>query len=671
MRLAALSCLGALGLAVACTGTRAPASAALEPRYVAVHNALAAMGLAQIGPLHEGALAQGQETRLSLELPAGCNTVVAVGGGGIRDVDVSVQDARGRPVAHDTTSEPQAVVRACVEAAGTYTLVVRAASGGGPWVAATWAGGVGEGAPAPAASAVTASQPTGTCESPIPLAAGTVSGTTRHGESNNTGSCDHSDAKEVVYELDVPQRQRVSIEVDARFDAVLYVRKDDCAEEADEVECNDDAPNGGRNVSRIQRVLEPGKYFVFVDGYNAESGPYKLTVSTSDVVALGDACQGARALVPGATVAASTEGRANDAEASCGGGAEGADVPWRFELGSRARVRLVERSDDVSPVLHVRRACDDALSEAACGESGVASNEAAVTGIFDPGGYTVFADARQRESAGSYALSLETARVEGGGAVGDGCGDAMALGGASGTVTGDTFTASDELAGTCGGAGAADVVYRIDVPRRGRLRASLGAEEGRHLLVAWHRCGERASELACGTSVDEVLEPGTYFLGVDGATPDALGRFALTWATLDLGPQTAACSAAPALVAKRTQVGTTAGGADHFATSCGAADAATGAPDRVYRFSLSTRSHVRIELEASRFDALLALRRSCADLAGTGAGAQITCAAETDRAHRTRLDATLEAGTYWVVVDGQTPNDQGSFVLQYSFSGAG
>ena len=84
---------GARPRRAACTGTRAPASATLEPRYVAVHNALAAMGLAQIGPLHEGALAQGQETRVSLELPAGCSTVVAVGGGGIRDVDVSVQDA--------------------------------------------------------------------------------------------------------------------------------------------------------------------------------------------------------------------------------------------------------------------------------------------------------------------------------------------------------------------------------------------------------------------------------------------------------------------------------------------------------------------------------------------------------------------------------------------------
>ena len=418
-RVAALAGVAGLCAAAACGAARPPASAVLEPRYVAVHNTLAAMGLAQIGPLHEGSLAQGQEAHLSLDLPAGCSAVAVVGGGGIRDVDASLSDAKGRPLAHDTTGEPQAVLRACVDAAETYTLVVRVASGAGPWVVATWAGGLGESAPASSGQPAAPAQAAGTCESPLPLASGTVSGTTRHGESNNQGSCDHSDAKEIVYLLDVPRRQRVTLDLDAKFDAVLYVRKDDCAEEGDEVECNDDAPNGGRNKSRIQRVVEPGKYFVFVDGYNNESGAYKLTVSTSDVVALNDACQGARVLAMGASVTESTEGWADDAQASCGGGGAGADTPWRFELPVRSRVRVVERSDDVAPVVHLRRACLDPVSEVACGESGAAPNEAAVTGIFDPGGYTVFADARQQDSAGGYTLSLEsiqeTASVSGAG----------------------------------------------------------------------------------------------------------------------------------------------------------------------------------------------------------------------------------------------------------------
>jgi hypothetical protein len=666
------ACLG-LSLALgACVATRGDRTGALEPRFVAVHNAFAAMGLAQVGPIREGSLAQGQEARVPLDLGAGCTTVVAFGGDGVRNVDATLTDARGQVIAHDTTSEPQAVLRACVEGADAYVLTVKAAAGGGSWVVATWAGGLGAAAPSASAQAPAAGlRGAGTCESPIPLAAGTVSGTTRTGESVNSGSCDHSDAREIVYLLEVPRRQRVVLDVEARFDSVLYLRKDDCADETAEIECNDDSPTGGRNKSHIERVLEPGKYFVFVDGYNQESGGYKLTVSVSDVVALSDACRRAPLLGLGAPVTGTTEGAANDAEASCGGGAEGLDSPWRFDLASRARVRLVEHSDDVAPVVHVRRACTDPESETACGEPPLASNDAAVTGLFDPGAYTVFADAREREAAGHYTLSLETAPLAGSGAVGDGCGDAAALGGANNPAHGDTFSARDDVAGTCGGTGAADVVYRLDVARRSRFRASLRDEEAPHVLVAWRRCGDRASEIGCGPELDDVLAPGTYFVGVDGATSDALGRFELPWVLQDLGPQSAACASATLLVPGRVTGGTTVGAGDRFATSCGAPhDLAPSGGDRVFRLSLASRAKVRLELTATGFEALLALRKSCGDLPRASGSVELACNGDADGTKRTVIEATLDPGTYWAVVDGQSPNDQGAFALKYTLSGA-
>src|SRR3984957_18227675 len=285
----------------ACATSGSGAAGALEPRFVAVHNTLAAMGLAQVGPLHEGALSEGHEARAVVELAVGCTTIVAVGGAGLRDLDARLLDPQGQPVAHDTTEEPQAVLKVCTEAPGTYVLVVRAAAGAGSFVAAAWQGGV---AATPSASALQAStrQALGTCEAPIPLSAGTVSGTTARGEDTSTGSCERSNAPELVYELDVSQRQRVVLDVEAHFDSILYIRKDSCADPEAEVDCNDDAQNAGRNHSRIERVLEPGKYFVFVDGYNQESGAFKLTVSTGDVVSLGDSCGQAPLLVAGAPV---------------------------------------------------------------------------------------------------------------------------------------------------------------------------------------------------------------------------------------------------------------------------------------------------------------------------------------------------------------------------------
>ena len=349
----AMPLIATITVATACASVGTSATGALEPRFVAVHNTLAAMGLAQVGPIYQGTLAEGREARSTLELPAGCTTIVAVGETGVRDLDARLLDPQGQPLAHDTTQEPQAVLKACPEAAGSYVLVVKAASGSGAWVAAAWQGA---GAP-PSASAVAqgaARQALGTCEAPIPLSPGTVNGSTARGEDANTGSCERSDARELVYELDVTQRERVSIDVEAHFDSILYIRKDACADADAEVDCNDDAPSSGRNHSRIERVLEPGKYFIFVDGYNQESGAFKLTLSTSDVVSLGEVCAQAPLLLAGAPQSATTHGDADNAEASCGGGAEGADAAWRLELAARSRVRLAMHSDEASPVLHVR-----------------------------------------------------------------------------------------------------------------------------------------------------------------------------------------------------------------------------------------------------------------------------------------------------------------------------
>lgn len=651
-----VGCVG-LSLAAACAGTSAGPAGALEPRYLAVHNTLAAMGMAQTGPIHQGQLAEGREARLPLDLPAGCTTAVAIGGDAMRDVDLSLLDAQGRSVAHDTTAEPEATVRVCLDAPGAYTLVVKAAAGGGSWVAATWEGAVAPAASASASVASASRQPAGSCEAPIPLSPGTVTGSTAHGEDQNSGSCERSDAREVVYELDVAQRERVVLEVDAHFDSVLYVRKDACGDADAEVDCNDDAPNGGRNKSRIERVVDPGKYFVFVDGYNEDAGSFKLTLTTSQVLSLGQECQKAQLLAVGAPAQGTTEGRVDDASASCGGGAEGGDVPWRVDVSSRSRVRLTEHADGMSPVVHLRHACAEEDSEIACGEAGVGVHDAAVVRTLEAGSYTAFADARDRDAAGPYWLQLETSAPEGDGAAGDGCGDAMPL--PQGHVAGDTFAARDDVSGTCGGAGSPDVVYRLDVQERSRLLARFDQSESQQqLMVVWRHCGDRTSEVACGREVDAVLAPGSYAIGVDGASPDAYGRFDLTWSMQDLSAQANACTAAPLLRPGSPVSASTAGATDRFTTSCAGNGLATG-PDRVFRFSLPSAATVRVSLQAASFDAALSLRKACGD----GPGAELECRDDSDVSRHTTLQRRLEAGTYWVVVDGQSPNDQGTFTL--------
>jgi hypothetical protein len=640
----------------------------MEPRYIAVHNALAAMGLAQVGPIQRASLAEGREARVPLELASGCTTIVALGGQGVRNLDVALMDPSGVSVAHDTTHDPQAVVRACVDKAGTYALVVRMAEGGGDFIAATWAGG-GEGVPpaAPSTAGTVAFAPgqAGTCDSPLAISAGTFEGNTSRGESGNEASCATSTSREIVYRLDIAARQRASIDVDPRFDSVLYVRKDDCTDTEAEVACNDDV--GHERRSHVDEVLEPGTYYVFVDGLGNEAGPYRLKVALEDVPTIAEVCRAVRPLAPGIAVNGATTGGFDSAEATCGGGAKGADAAFRLDLVSRARVRLTERSSDFSPVVHVRRSCTDEGSELSCAEEGMSDDVATYTGTLEAGAYTVFADSSGRDGDGHFTLLAESAPIQGTGAQGDTCGDALPIA-ASAKYDGDTFPSRDDVSGSCGGGAAPDQIYRLDLPKRMRLSARIARQEGHHVFILTRTCGDRAGEVACAPAIDQTLPAGTYFLAVDGATASDFGRYSFEARFHDVSAQESACKAAPVLHPGATLTATTDGAGDKFTTSCGGREDTQSNPDRAYRIELVHRAHVSLVLTTPTWDGVLVLRRSCVDpipAAGVQA-AEIRCNNDDNGdTHRAKIDMNLEPGTYFVLVDGHATGNAGAFSLDY------
>ena len=649
-------------MVVACAGP----SSDLDPRYIAVHNAFASVGLSQIGPIHQGSLAEGAEARVSFDLTPQCVTMMAIGSEGVRDLDATLLDPTGRPMAHDTTREAQAVLRACLETAGTYTLLVKMVQGSGSFVSATWAGGLGgSGLVATAASGnPSVAQAPGTCESPLPLAAGTVSGNTAHGESENDGTCSKTASKEIVYRLEVHERQRAGIEVHADFDTVLYVRKEDCAEAAAEIACNDDVGND-QTRSRVDLVLEPGTYFVFVDGFNGDSGTYRLTTTLADVPSLADICRRARPVPLGSTTGGTTGPSFDNVQATCGDGAKGFDVPFKMDLPARSRVRLSATSTEFPPVVHVRRSCTDAASEVGCSDASPTPNEASYAALLDPGAYTVWVDSKDPERRGAFTLRAETAPEAGSGAAGDSCGDAQPLQSTDRQVSGDTFFARDDVGGKCGGAGAADVFYRVDLQRRSRVSAWFGKEEGRHVFILSRACADRSAEISCGPRVDEVLAPGTYFLSVDGLAPDAFGRFQFEWRVRDIGGQETACRSPSTLLDGQPVTSTTAGGGDHFTTSCAGREEQQGSPDKVYKFVLTQRARVRLALTTPAWDGVLALRRSCVDVGTSPRASEIACNGRFEDTHHARIEQLLDPGTYFVVVDGRATASGGGFTLEY------
>lgn len=664
--------LGASGIlvvnAAACLVTGGRASGELESRFATVHNALTAIGMAEIGALHDARLQEGQEARIDLDLATGCTTIVAVAGVGVTDLDAALLDATGTRVARGSAHSSEATIRACLDAGGAYTLRVKAAHGAGPVLVSTWAGGGPVDPAAAAARQNESAQARGTCAAPLPLSAGDFTGTTTHGDrENESKNCRSQPAPELVYKLEVPSREKVTIAVETakNFDPVLYVRRGDCLDADAEVACNDDASPGDVRHSRVEQVLDAGVYFVFVDGYSGAGGAFKMHVDLTDVPSLAEVCNQASLLTEGTPVNGGTEGSFDQAGGSCGEGASGPDSLYMLPVNRRSRARIVMHSDDFPPVVHLRAECDDPDSAAWCSDSGGAEHDVAFVGVLDPGRYAVFADSSQRGASGKFTVTAELAPELGSGARGERCADAIPLVKTDLTVSGDTFAARDDVAGQCGGTGAPDVVYRLDVAARTKLTAHLTREEGSHILMLLQGCGGGKAELGCGKALDAVLKPGAYFIAVDGESPESFGAFSFEWATHDTQAQDAACRAPRRLREGETLSGNTGGpgAVDKFSPSCATTDGG-GAPDLVYQLVLPSRKRIHIRLRPSGWDAVVALRKSCldGDVAATAAS-EIECHAEESA--DVEFDATLDAGTYYVVVDGKEPSSSGAFTLEY------
>jgi hypothetical protein len=231
-----------------------------------------------------------------------------------------------------------------------------------------------------------------------------------------------------------------------------------------------------------------------------------------------------------------------------------------------------------------------------------------------------------------------------------------------GRVVADTFRARDDDMGSCGGRGGPDVFYRIDVTERSRLHAVLQPLEYRGAVLYLRRACDATGEVACATgagavALETLVEPGAYLLGVDARDESGLGTAQLDL-RLDAAAQTDAnCQGAPLLVAGQTVEGDTTNQGNRFAARCARADG----PDIVYRLRLARRAQVRLLLSAS-FDAVLHVRRQCVPGA-PGEDVEVACNDDFGDTDHSLVEETLDAGTYFVVVDGYGAFTAGRYSL--------
>lgn len=647
----------ALALAGACGG-----GGGVDGRLVAVHNALSAVGLAQTGPISEGSLPEGATADVVRALDAGeCYTFVAIGSGGVSDIDLVVTGEGGEEVARDSTHGQQAATQVCPEQSGDHRVVVRMASGSGAYAMSSWSGGVSRGGGGRGATA-SAGGANGNCDAPIALEMGRpVHGSTERGGQRMTGTCAQGDAPEQVYRVALERRAQLMAVLQSGFDGALYLLRR-CSDPGTELACNDDAPDTTR--SQIDATLDPGEYFLVVDGYGGEQGEYDLVVQVADLQPVAAICNDAQPLAAGQPTSGTTTGAPNYFQATCAGGAQSGDRVHRLEVPSRSRLRIRQQSDH-DGALHVRTDCAAATSELLCNDDSIDQQHSLVTAIVDPGRYYVIADGFGTSQSGNYTLTVDLASETGGGADGEACA-------APGSVAVgqqfeiDTLDARDDYQGSCGSQGGPDVVYEIPVRARSRARITLEQPEMTGAVYLQRSCGVQSSEVACTpileqgpTVLDAELTPGSYFLVVDGSSAESFGSAKVTVQVDDLAALDRSCRQAPRLRPGQSITGSTVAGTDRFQASCAGGARSN---DVLYRLSLPRRQIVRVTM-SSDYDGALHLRRTCADPT-----TEIICNDDHNDNRHAFVETTLDAGTYYVVVDGFQTGNAGTFTLDVQTS---
>lgn len=656
--------IGGSVLAASCNG-----SISMDPRFVTLHNTMAAIGMTQSGSISEGSLPEGGEAHFDGHLdPGNCYTVVALGAGGVANLDVSITDEAGTDIAHDSTEDGSAAVQFCPQYPAQYRISVRMTRGSGGYLVTSWSGtgsGAGYAPSYPTDYGYAATTPTrpphggpGTCDAPYTLTVGEPGrGDTTDGDAVVSGSCIYgSTAPEHVYQFTVEQRSLVRAVLNSTYDGALYFEAV-CGDSRAELACNDDAPTTSR--SEITATLDVGLYYLVVDGYGAGMGQYEVALSMTPMRSIGEVCGSASPLAPGVTVAGSTADEANYFEAQCAGNAGSPDRVYTLDVTQRSRVRLRMQST-YDGAVYMRSTCADPSTELTCNDDYQDTRHSLATATVDPGRYYVYADGFSDSSSGDYSLTADVVPATGSGAAGDTCTGATAWAPGGDDLTADTFTMGDDASGSCGGSGAPDAIYRLDLRSRSRVRASFASAEFPPVVYVQRTCGDATSEVFCldgrtGSPIDQTLAAGTYYLVVDGADGNSFGAASVHVQVDDLGALEASCRSAPLIRPGHQVTGTTVGSTDRFQATCaGGAQS----PDAIYRLQIRRRSTVRITSEQTDWDGAIYIRSDCTDQT-----TELGCNDDAGDNRHSMLETELEPGTYFVFMDGFASGNQGAFTI--------
>ncbi len=202
---------------------------------------------------------------------------------------------------------------------------------------------------------------------------------------------------------------------------------------------------------------------------------------------------------------------------------------------------------------------------------------------------------------------------------------------------------------------AGESLHHIRAASRERWRIGARGNEEQPLRVAlYDSCDGAKPSAACvehrtgcaERTLDVIVEPGDYYVAVEGVFEEELDY------ALDVHVEAAGASCVGARVVRESGIvtGDTRGQTDDFRAPDTCGDGA--GPDEVIALEVPTEGYVRVALNAS------------ASFSRAYLGLYTECGGQALEQDNASVDANLEAGTYYVVVDGIRPDDEGAYEIE-------
>lgn len=349
--------------------------------------------------------------------------------------------------------------------------------------------------------------------------------------SNFDSTCAPVQGGETLYKLDLKQRSRVRLALHGSGGESAISVRSKCEDSATERVC---AKDWHFDSVAWTGLLDPGAYTVIAE--SADTTHYaSVTLDYDAAPATGgtadaDSCKDAKPITVGTFFTADTFQAKADLKASCAN--EGAaDVVYKLDVKAKSRVLISTSEDEGRHVIAIQKTCGDTKGEVVCDQTSVSKP---LEATLDPGTYYVVLKGKGIDDFGRAKLNVKLREIGSGAAA---CKAATKL--VSGTPITDTTAALPDkfVSEKCGGPinyqASGDKVYQFTLKEKSKVNLTLKSGTFYNAIMSLRQdCSDpMKNEIACSNTyskiLDRDLDPGTYYVVVDGYGTKAEGSFTI------------------------------------------------------------------------------------------------------------------------------------------------